>query len=84
MKQFAIFLFLLVFAAGAAQAQNKPKVKAKRAFAHSSGSSRGKTAKTQFRKENNIRPVIDLAPHKMEKFKTAKANKNYKYRNPHN
>ncbi|UOQ96535.1 hypothetical protein MUN81_14950 [Hymenobacter sp. 5317J-9] len=79
MKQFVILLLLLGFAAGTAQAQNKPKVKAKRAFSHSSESSRGKTAKTHFRAENNIRPVIDLNPRSLERSKTVKAPKPFKY-----
>ena len=83
MKHFVALLFLFVLAAGTAQAQAKPKVKPKRAFAHTTESSQGKTSRAQFRRESS-RPVIDLTPHKLETFKTAKANKNYKYKNPRN
>ena len=78
MKRIVLLLLLSVFAAGSVQAQGKPKVKAKRAFSHSSESSRGKTAKTQFRRET-IRPVIDLKPNSLERSKTVKAPKPFKY-----
>jgi len=80
MKQFFLLLLLACFAAGTVQAQNRPKVKAKRAFAHPSESSKGKASKAQFRREN-VRPVIDLKPNSLERSKTVKAPKPYKYSN---
>ncbi|MBF9224055.1 hypothetical protein [Hymenobacter ruricola] len=80
MKQVLLLLLFTVFAAGSVQAQAKPKVKAKRAFSHTSESSHGKTAKTQFRSQK-IRPVIELRPHSLERSKTVKAPKPYKYSN---
>ncbi|MFD2720525.1 hypothetical protein ACFST9_17525 [Hymenobacter monticola] len=80
MKQFFLLLLLACFAAGTVQAQNRPKVKAKRAFSHNSESRQGKTAKTQFRREN-VRPVIELRPNSLERSKTVKAPKPYKYSN---
>ncbi|GAA4035406.1 hypothetical protein GCM10022409_20090 [Hymenobacter glaciei] len=78
---------LLLFAfslstAGVATAQNRPKGNLKRAFKHESGAGAGKNNKAQFRREN-IRPVIDLNPHSLEKFKTAKANKHYRFGKGH-
>ncbi|MBH8559075.1 hypothetical protein [Hymenobacter negativus] len=65
-----------------ATAQSRPKLK-KRAFSHTSESSKGKNNKAHFRRENGPNlPVIDLKPHKLESFKTAKAPKPYKYYNP--
>lgn len=64
-----------------ATARPHPKLKARRAFSHNSASGRGRNNKARFRREN-IRPVIDLKPHKQEFFKTAKAPKPYKYYNP--
>ncbi|MDO7846373.1 hypothetical protein Q5H92_08400 [Hymenobacter sp. M29] len=80
MKKFFLLLLLTCFAAGTIQAQNRPKVKAKRAFAHPSESSKGKASRAQFRHET-IRPVIDLKPHSLERSKTVKAPKAYKYSN---
>jgi hypothetical protein len=66
-----------------ATAQSRPKVKAKKAFAHKSESGQGKNNKAHFRRANDdSRPVIDLKPHKLESFKTAKSPKPYKYYNP--
>ena len=62
-------------------AQPYPKGKAKRAFSHSSEANRGKNNKARFRHEGN-RPIIDLRPHKLESFKTAKSPKPYQYYNP--
>lgn len=64
--------------AGQATAQSRPKGSLKRAFSHTSEASKGRTNKAHFRREN-IRPVIDLNPHSPEKFKTAKANRHYKF-----
>ena len=64
-----------------AAAQSRHKVKAKRAFSHKSESGQGKNNKAHFRK-TGARPVIDLKPHELESFKTAKSPKPYKYYNP--
>ena len=79
------FLPLLALGIGLATpatAQSASKVKAKRAFAHNSEAGRGKTNKVQFRREST-RPVIDLHPKKTTSFKTVKAQKPYKFSNPH-
>ena len=76
-----LFLGLGLSLALPATARPHPKLKARRAFSHSSESGRGRHNKARFRREN-IRPVIDLKPHKLELFKTAKAPKPYKYYNP--
>lgn len=80
------FFFLLLLGFGLSltlpvAAQPRPRFKAKRAFAHNSESGRGRSNKAHFRKEN-VRPIIDLKPHKLESFRTTKAPKSYKYRNP--
>jgi hypothetical protein len=80
MKQLFLLLLLVGFAAGSVQAQGKPKYKAKKAFAHPSESSKGKASKAQFR-DNRIRPVIDLKPNSLERSKTVKAPRPYKYSN---
>ncbi|MBF9140930.1 hypothetical protein [Hymenobacter properus] len=80
MKQLFLLLLLACFATSTVQAQNRPKVKAKRAFSHTSESSKGKTSKVHFRRET-IRPVIDLKPNSLERSKTVKAPKAYKYSN---
>jgi hypothetical protein len=78
-----LFLSLSMTLTLAATAQPHPKMKAKRAFSHTSESSRGKNNKAHFRPENGgSRPVIDLNPHKLESFKTIKSPKPYKFRNP--
>ncbi|MDB5234503.1 MAG: hypothetical protein JWR44_1496 [Hymenobacter sp.] len=82
-----LLLALGLGTADSATAQARPKAKAKakvnvkRAFDHNSEASKGKTNRAQFRRENEIRPIIDLHPGKPEKFKTAKSNKNYKFSN---
>jgi hypothetical protein len=76
-----IFVFSLS-TAGLATAQSRPKGSIKRAFSHSSEASKGRKNKVHFRREN-IRPVIDLNPHSQEKFKTAKANHQYKFAKAH-
>lgn len=81
------FFLPLLFAcslstAGTAIAQGRPKGNLKRAFNHRAVASAGKNNKAQFRRES-IRPVIDLNPHTPEKFKTAKANKHYKFAKAH-
>jgi len=83
MKHFFALLLLCAFAAGPARAQSRPKGKAKRAFFHTSKAGKGKANKAHFRRENNIRPIIDLTPHKLETFKTAKANHHYKFSKGH-
>ena len=76
-KIFFLLLLGLVGFSNSVEAQSKPK-KNRRAFAHNSEAGKGKNDRAQFRKENK-RPVIDLTPHKPETFKTAKANKPYKF-----
>lgn len=79
-------LLLLVVALGSAEvttAQNRPKSRAKRAFAHNSESGKGKNNRARFRRINNILPTIDLTPHKQTTFKTAKANKHYRFSKAH-
>ncbi|HEX8326185.1 MAG TPA: hypothetical protein VF629_01505 [Hymenobacter sp.] len=66
--------------ASSAAAQKRPKSSAKRAFSHNSESSKGKTSKARFRREND-RPVIDLNPNSLVKTKTTKAPKPYKFSN---
>lgn len=78
-----LLVFFLTAAAGLSEARdNKPgragKVNRK-AFRHNSESSKGKNSKAQFRKENKGSGIIDLNPRSPEKFKTARANPNYKY-----
>lgn len=75
-----LILFFIGFAL-AASAQTRPKYKAKKVFSHNAESGQGKTDRAQFRKESSNRPPIDLRPHKLESFKTAKANKHYKFSN---
>ncbi|WP_046244978.1 hypothetical protein [Hymenobacter terrenus] len=83
MKTLIPFLiFFGIEAIAPAIAQSRPKIKARRAFVHNSEASRGKNSKARFRR-NSKPPVIDLTPGKLEKFKTAKANKPYKFPNPH-
>ena len=82
MKHFITLLLLLfVFGVADVQAQKKPKVKARRAFSHTSESSEGKTNKARFRHENKGFSMIDLHPKSPTRFKTAKANKDYKFSN---
>ncbi|GAB3295664.1 hypothetical protein ACFQT0_21540 [Hymenobacter humi] len=72
--------FLLASSASFAQTEGKrPNLKSKHYYTHTSESSKGKNAKVKFRKVNNIRPTIDLNPKSQEKFKTAKAPKNWKW-----
>ncbi|MBU6122526.1 hypothetical protein [Hymenobacter siberiensis] len=78
---FLLFLGLGLSLTIPATAQSRPKLKARRAFSHTSESGQGKNNKIQFRRESN-RPVIDMKPHKLESFKTAKSPKPYKYYNP--
>lgn len=81
-----VSLLLLGFGFGLASpatAQFKPK-KSKRAFLHSAENSRGKNDRSHFRHERLIQaPIIDLGRGKSTKFKTAKANRPYKFPNPH-
>jgi len=75
-----LFLFSIGFASTAA-AQSRPKIRTKHAFSHNSESGKGKTNKAQFRRENKGAGFIDLHPRSLEKFKTAKSNRNYKFSN---
>jgi hypothetical protein len=79
-KIFSLLLMLLFLAASVdlSAKDNKPRRVSKKAFAHSSESSIGRNSKAQFRKRNKP-PVIDLTPRNPEKFKTARANPNWKF-----
>ena len=84
MKTLFLPLLALVLSSGLAQsatAQARPKVNVKRAFAHSSEAGKGKANKAHFRRENEggIRPTIDLNPRSLERTKTVKAPKHYKF-----
>ena len=81
MKYFVMLLLIFVFGVAGVQAQKNPKAKAKRAFSHTSESSEGKTNKARFRHESKGFNIIDLHPKSPARFKTAKANKNYKFSN---
>lgn len=74
-----LYLVLSIGFASSATAQIHPKVNAKRAFAHSATVGKGKTNKARFRRENNILPTIDLSPRNLEKTKTVRAPKRYKF-----
>jgi hypothetical protein len=83
MNKFFILLFAFSLGtAGLATAQHRPKGNLKRAFSHSSGASKRKNNKAHFRREAT-RPTIDLNPHTLGKFKTAKANHHYKFSKGH-
>ena len=73
------FLFFGTEMAALANYQPRPRFKAKRAFAHTSESGQGRNSKARFRRENNIRPIIDLNPHSLTRTKTVRAPKPYKY-----
>ncbi|GAC1591714.1 MAG: hypothetical protein NVS3B25_11410 [Hymenobacter sp.] len=82
MKKILFVLLCLLFTSAASYAQSKghkPRIKARRAFSHATESDLGKNSRARFRRENNILPTVDLNPHRLEKFKTARANKNYKF-----
>ena len=81
MKKLLLPLFALAFGLGPATAQPRPRILAKRAFAHTSEAGKGRVNKARFRRENNIRPTIDLHPRTLEKTKTVRAPKAYKYQN---
>ena len=75
------FLLLCVFSlstASRANARNRPKRNLRHAFHHSSGDSKGRNNRAHFRRLA-LRPVIDLNPHTLEKFKTARAGRSYKF-----
>lgn len=82
MENFLPPLLSLVLSIGfapSATAQIHYKANAKRAFAHSATVGKGKTNKARFRRENNILPTIDLNPRSLEKTKTVRAPKHYKF-----
>ena len=78
MKHCLLLLALFTCASGIAQAQSRPKAKARHAFSHSSEASRGKNSKARFRRLSTV-PVIDMNPRSLEKSKTVKAPKHYRY-----
>jgi hypothetical protein len=79
-----LLVFFLTAAAGLSEARDtKPGKAGRKAFRHTSESSKGKNSKAQFRKENKgSGGVLDLNPRSPEKFKTARANPSYKYPKP--
>ena len=84
MKNFlpaALALALSIGLLGPTTAQHRPRIKAGRAFAHTSESGKSKSNKARFRRGNNILPTIDLHPRTLEKTKTVKAPKPYKFKN---
>lgn len=74
-----VFPFLASSASFAQEHGRKPRVKANRAFGHSAEASNKRNSKARFRPENNVKPTLDMNPRKLERFKTAKAPKNYKF-----
>ena len=74
-----VFLFFGTEMAALANSQPRPRFKAMRAFAHTSESGQGRNSKARFRRENNIRPIIDLNPNSITKAKTIKSPKPYRY-----
>ena len=78
-----VFLFFGTEMAALANSQPRPRFKSKRAFAHASESGQGKNSKARFRRENNIRPIIDLNPNSITKARTIKSPKPYKYSKGH-
>jgi hypothetical protein len=84
MKNILILLLCCFLASSVSHARStgqKPPYKTKHAFKHLSESSKGKNSRARFRPANPDRPTIDLTPGKLEKFKTAKAGKNWKFSN---
>ncbi|GAA4357202.1 hypothetical protein GCM10023185_21750 [Hymenobacter saemangeumensis] len=91
-KIFSLLLMLLFMVASVDLAQardNKPRksqardVKPKKKhFVHNSESSKGKNSRAQFRRRTEP-PTIDFAPRKLEKFKTARANPDWKFAKGH-
>ena len=82
MKNLLSPLFLFVLSIGLAPsitAQIHPKANAKRAFVHTADAGKGKANKARFRRENNIRPTIDLNPRNPEKTKTVRTPKHYRF-----
>jgi hypothetical protein len=82
MKKFLLLLVFPFLATTASYAQGpgkRTRVKAKHHYEHASESSRGKSSKARFRPVNNIRPTIDLNPRSLERFKTTRAAKSWKW-----
>ena len=74
-------LLILAFFACASSpvhAQRRPVAKNKHAFRHPAEASRGRNSKARFRRESSV-PVIDLNPRSLEKSKTTRAPKPYRY-----
>ena len=83
---FLALLALLFFGlARQAAAQPRPHRLTKRTFAHNTESGRGKSNRTHFRPKNTRGPLIDfdVKAHKLEKFKTARSNKSYRFSKRH-
>ena len=76
-KIFSLLLMLLFMIASVDLAQARDVKPKSKHFIHNSGS-QGKHSKARFRRE--AKPsTIDLSFGKLEKFKTARANPNYKF-----
>lgn len=78
MKHILLLLAFMACTSSLAQAQTRPHKKYKRTYNHSAEASKGRNSKAQFRRDN-ARPVIDLNPRSLEKSKTTKAPRPYKY-----
>lgn len=84
MKNILPTLLLVALSIGLASfttTQHRPRMKARQAFAHDSESGKSRNNKARFRRENNILPTIDLHPRTLEKTKTVRAPRAYKYKN---
>jgi len=82
MKKLLLLLVFPFLASSASFAQDhgrKPRVKAHRAFGHTAEASKKRNSKARFRPENNVKPIFDMNPRKLESFKTSKAPKDYKF-----
>lgn len=82
MKKILSLLLLLcsVSLTNPASAQSKPKFKSTHAFSHATESSEGRTTKARFRKVSRRGDFLDLHFNNIAQFKTAKSNKNYRFR----
>lgn len=78
MKHCLLLLAIMACTSSLSHAQSRPQKKYKRTYNHSAEASKGRNSKAQFRRES-IRPVIDLNPRSLEKSRTTKAPRPYKY-----
>lgn len=81
MKKYLFLLLLLcgVSLVNSVSAQSRPKFKASQAFSHASASSEGRTNKVRFRSTPKG-DFFDLHFKSIAQFRTAKSNKNYRFR----